>query len=75
MRAARMNVPAAIHRFSDLAFALAICLCRLFLHIRERAGVAQFVGIAKLAGTDAVQQLGLLRFQRDQPAKDVQKVE
>jgi hypothetical protein len=69
MRAAWANVPVAIHRFSNLAFALAFLLCRFFLNIRERPGVAKFVDISKLPGADAVKQIGLPRFQGDQPAR------
>jgi hypothetical protein len=59
----------------QLALAFGLRLCGGGFWHRERSGRAEFFGASQWPFTDAVQQIGLRRFQRDQPAENVQQIE
>src|SRR5437867_3111277 len=77
IRATRVETlsPVLTQCTSGLAFALAFRSGRFFVYVRERARVAQFLVTQQRVAANTVEQIGLLRLQHDQPAKDVEKVE
>jgi hypothetical protein len=75
MRAMRRTYPRSPPgRRLFLIFPLAL-RCPRDLRHSEGAGDRQFLGGSQRACADAVQQIGLGRFQRDEPAEHMQQVE